>query len=181
MRTWDDVKYLYYSIAKKVVENYRDFLRLYEINDLVNDVYILTYPFINEDKQKLSLRIYQVTKNMVFRFYRKQYRGKGARLNNAVKINFNPINNMDFQDEDIDHTEIRDFIIERVQILTLEERIILFLRYFCNWTESAIGKLFGVEFQGIKYDIPSNVISYRLKCVYDKLRTCETGISYETS
>lgn len=171
---FEDVKNLYYDIARQLTERYVAFRRLYELDDVVGEVYSRTYPFIpkdSEDIKKLTFYIYQETKNVVYSFYRKQYRGIGS-LKHCTKIEFNAIGNKDFQHEYNLYEKIDnwDYLETKIARLSFDERILLYLRHALELTEAAIGKLFGVEFQGTKYDVAPGVINYRLKCIYDKLR-----------
>ena len=172
MKTWEDVKYLYYGIAKKLSENFTDFCKLYELDDIVDEVYIKTYPFIQSDMKQLTYYIYQETKHVIYTFYRKQYRGAGqGALRDFTHIKFNAIGNKDFQKDEnrFDYIDNMDYLETKIAKISFDERILLYLRHVLELTEAMIGRLLSVEFNGIRYNIAPNVISYRLKCIYRKL------------
>ena len=54
MKTWNDVKYLYYNIAGKMRYKFPRF----EIDELVNETWIRTYPYF--DDEHLINKIYQM-------------------------------------------------------------------------------------------------------------------------
>lgn len=173
MKTWDDVKLLYYKIAKQCSDRYLDFLRLYSLDDIVNEVWVRTYPYIQGSIKKLTFYIYQETKNVIHQFYRKQRRGIENNVQRSAEVKMLPIEEMDYADTEDNTIENIDVLQTVVSKLTLEERIILFLRFYCDWTEAAIGKALdkkNVVFQGVTYEIPTNVIKYRIKCILEKIR-----------
>jgi DNA-directed RNA polymerase specialized sigma24 family protein len=178
MKTWDDVKYLYFKIAKKCSDGYADFLRLYELDDIVGEVWLLTYPYINGDIKTLVRQIYLETKYLIHKFYRQKRRGPSKNIQDCTEIKMHPIEDMDFPAaehfEVIESVDVLETVIPK---LSIEERVILLLRYFCEWTEVKIGQALAVVFQGVAYPIPSNVISYRLKCIIEKIRK---ELYYET-
>jgi hypothetical protein len=144
MKTWDDIKYLYYGIASR----YKRYHPEYDVDELVDEAWLMTYPFINVTDYKLPHRIHQVIQGYI-RGSTPKYRKKGIYhkpvivsidetlgcLKSQEKMNCFAIDNLE---ESID---MMDYVAEKAKQLNIEEKIILYLKFQFGLTNKKIGDL----------------------------------------
>jgi hypothetical protein len=140
MKTWDDVKKLYYHIAWGLCRRFKQ----YEPDELVDEAYIPTYFLWDWDISKLTMRIYQRMMDYIRHEARRNRVGSGQNLKNLRVINEQSLENMGF---DIpvnlkDEVEVQEYIETKSKILTLEEKILLVLKYDYDVPLFRIGELF---------------------------------------
>lgn len=157
MKTWDDVKNLYYGIARKLCRQFPQ----YEPDELVDESYIVTYPFF--DCPNIKHRVYIVMMNFIRSNVRRFRIGQGSSLKNKRIIKEHSIENMcyDVPVNLKDELEVQDYIETKSKILTLEEKILLVLRFDYDVPLFRIGELFNY------YDSEAN---RRFKNILKKMR-----------
>ena len=134
MRTWDDVKYLYYNIAMRYIKYYPE----YEVDELVNEAWIMTAPYINIEGSKLPHRMHSVIQAYIKK--QKKY----------CLINV-PLNEYIPGDESFEEVDNVDFIMSVGKQLNHHEKILLCLRFQYGLSLRKIGQLFNLTNQAICY------------------------------
>ncbi len=162
MKTWDDVKNLYYSIAYRYCKRYRQF----RVDELVNEAWIMTYPYINTEGYKLPHKIHRV----IQRYIKSQYESylEGDEKRNvavcSIEANNEEINIHELLPDlrrQVDEVEIADSILLCIRSLNFDERVLLYLRFYFELSLEHIGKLLGMSKQAV---------NVKLEDVYNRMR-----------
>jgi DNA-directed RNA polymerase specialized sigma subunit len=142
MKTWNDVKYLYYKIAGRYISQYPQF----QADELVAEAWLMTYPYIGDEKYNLVARIWQVMKRYIMptinSSYRQNYEYK--------QILFDCINGKDFEDSnsyfdmhELEQEEELELLHERAIHLTEQERLVLYFKFEYDLNDNEVGRIFG--------------------------------------
>ena len=140
MKTWDDVKNVYYRIACGLHKKFRRF----EVDELVDEAYVWTYPYWEWDLSELAMRVYQRMMDYIRKDSRRYVIGQGHSLKNKRQISECSLEsfNTDVPFDMKDSVEVWDYIETKSKILTLEEKILLVLKYDYDLPLFRIGELF---------------------------------------
>lgn len=159
MKTWENVKNLYYQIAWGLCKKFRQF----EVDELVDEAYVWTYPYWDWEVSQLVGRIYQRMMDYIRKDSRRFVIGQGQSLKNKRQISMCSLEelNTDIPINLKDELEVQEYIETKSKILTLEEKILLVLRFDYDVPLFRIGELFNY------YDSEAN---RRFKNILKKMR-----------
>lgn len=169
MKTWDDVKYLYYSIASKLLPAGNQF----QIDELVNEAWIMTYPYINVPNYKLPHKIYRVIQsymNNQKQKYRDNYAYRNIHIGSIDEIQENLESDV-FADErshDLEGVEIYDYLDNIVidKTITSKEAIILYMKFILYLTQEEISNVCQLTHQRISQIIKEAFTKIKIECGY---------------
>ena len=171
---WDDVRCLYYDIAYK----YCIFYPQFQVDELVNEAWSMTYPFINDTEYNLPAKIYRVMSRYIKSQLYRKYREKGILKNitiNSINLETekdSPMTEFLFSDSDIDNTvEDIETIDMCIKGLTFDERILLYLRFCLELTLDKIGRLLNITKEAVWAKLRD--IFNKMKCNYNRKKEFE--------
>lgn len=179
MRTWDDVKYLYYSIAKTYLRYHHQI----DADELVNEAWLMTHPYINIKGYKLVHKIHRIMQAYIKSQEKNVYQHKLVKHEvfvdslDEIFENIESFDRTDFIAVNDDHEiiDIQDYIEKYSKRLNYEERIILYLYYEKSFTYDEIGRVFGLTGERIRQKKESALIKMgRIK--HNEKHTCDIVI-----
>jgi hypothetical protein len=148
MKTWKDVEFLYYDIAGRYTTRWPQF----QADELVDEAWIVTYPFINYVKG-LACMVHRammgyIRKNLTKYHYKKVGNSLVQDTNKPILIEY--LDDLEPQkytkafsiiDNEFEDVDVVDYFDIKLSTLPVMERIILYMKYEWEMTFNEIGRL----------------------------------------